>query len=150
MNTDSTRQEKLTGRSQVGECVEINSESLKLNTLDLVLYYFRTELYYRRALGCARFAEILQNFTERQILWSLCSVDFLTFTLRLPIQTSLSLASKLWRKMSKFQENQSTPGEFIFVTQNHGIKIHNKTEETLNQKRTRHAHSTQIFHPNEG
>ena len=26
--------------------------------------------------GCARFPEFTQNFSERQILWSLCSVDF--------------------------------------------------------------------------
>ena len=33
--------------------------------------------------GCARFAECLQNFTQR--LWSFCSLDFHTFTLQLPI-----------------------------------------------------------------
>ena len=32
---------------------------------------------------------VLQNFSERQILWSLCSVLFYALTLRLPIQTSL-------------------------------------------------------------
>ena len=37
--------------------------------------------------GCACFPEFTQNFSERQILWSLCSVDFHTFTLELPIQT---------------------------------------------------------------
>ena len=37
--------------------------------------------------GCARFPEFVQNFSECQILWSLCSVDFHTFTLHLPIQT---------------------------------------------------------------
>ena len=35
------------------------------------------------------------NFTERQILWSLCSVDFHTFTLQLPIQTLHSVAPEL-------------------------------------------------------
>ena len=45
--------------------------------------------------GCARFAEILQNFSERQVLWSLCSVVFLALTLKLPIQTSLSVEPKL-------------------------------------------------------
>ena len=34
--------------------------------------------------GCARFPE---NFSERQILWSLCSVDFHTLTLQLSIET---------------------------------------------------------------
>ena len=45
--------------------------------------------------GCARFPEFLQNFSERQILWSLCSVVFHALTLKLPIQTSLSVAPKL-------------------------------------------------------
>ena len=45
--------------------------------------------------GCARFAETLQNFSESQILLSLWSVVFCTLTLRLPIQTSLSVAPKL-------------------------------------------------------
>ena len=44
---------------------------------------------------CARFPEILQNFSERHILWSLCSVVFHALTLKLPIQTSLSVAPKL-------------------------------------------------------
>ena len=35
------------------------------------------------------------NFTERQILWSLCSVDFHTLTLQLPIQTLHSVAPEL-------------------------------------------------------
>ena len=35
--------------------------------------------------GCARFSEILQNFDERQILWSLCLAVFLALTLKLPI-----------------------------------------------------------------
>ena len=46
-------------------------------------------------LGCARFAEFLQNFSDCQILWSLCSVVFHALTLKLPIQTSLSVAPKL-------------------------------------------------------
>ena len=47
-------------------------------------------------LGCARFPEFfLQNFSERQILWSLCSVVILALTLRLPIQTSFSVSPKL-------------------------------------------------------
>ena len=35
------------------------------------------------------------NCTERQILWSLCSVDFHTLTLKLPIQTLHSVAPEL-------------------------------------------------------
>ena len=45
--------------------------------------------------GCARFPEILQNFSERQILWRMCSVVFHALTLKLPIQTSLSVVPKL-------------------------------------------------------
>ena len=41
------------------------------------------------------FPEILQNFSERQILWSLCSVDFHALTLKLPIRTLFSVARKL-------------------------------------------------------
>ena len=46
-------------------------------------------------LGCARFPKILQNLSKRVILWSLCSVVFHVLTLRLPIQTSLSVAPDL-------------------------------------------------------
>ena len=61
-------------------------------------------------LGCARFLEIVQNFSECQILWSLCSVVFHALTLKLPIQTSLSVAPKLpvslhsHEKLYKFQK----------------------------------------------
>ena len=41
------------------------------------------------------FSEFLQNLSERQILCSLCLVVFHALTLRLPIQTSLSVAPKL-------------------------------------------------------
>ena len=62
---------------------------------------------------CARFPEILQNFSERQILWSLCSVDFHALTLKLPIQTSPSVAPKLQvcgrsgEKCQKFQKTNT-------------------------------------------
>ena len=45
--------------------------------------------YLRPSPGCARFPEILQNFSELEILWSWCLVVFLALTLKLPIQTSL-------------------------------------------------------------
>ena len=41
------------------------------------------ELCKYSTLECARFADILQNFTERQILWSLCSVFFSCFTIEI-------------------------------------------------------------------
>ena len=46
-------------------------------------------------LGCARFPEFVQNLSERQISWSLCSVVFHAFALKLPIQTSISVVSEL-------------------------------------------------------
>ena len=45
--------------------------------------------------GCARFPEFRQNFSERQVLCSLCSVDFHTLTLQLPIPTLHSVAPEL-------------------------------------------------------
>ena len=45
--------------------------------------------------GFARFPEFTQNFSVRQILWSLCSVDFHTLTLQLAIQTQHSVAPKV-------------------------------------------------------
>ena len=45
--------------------------------------------------GCARFPEFTQNFSEHQILWSLCSVDFHTLTLQFSIQTPHSVALEL-------------------------------------------------------
>ena len=62
------------------------------------------------SLGCARFADFLQNFRERQILWRMCSVVFHTFTLKIPIQTLLSVTptcSVFWRT-THFQENEHT------------------------------------------
>ena len=47
------------------------------------------------------------NFSERQILWSLCSVDFHTFTLHLPIQTLHSVAPELHVFVSSFDNCQN-------------------------------------------
>ena len=58
--------------------------------------------YY--SLGCARFPEILQNFSDRQILWSLCLVVFLTLTLNFSIQTPLSVAPKLQASLSSAEK----------------------------------------------
>ena len=55
----------------------------------------------------------LQNFSERQISWSLCLVVFHALTLKLVNQTLLSVAPKLQvyvrsgEKMSKNQENDT-------------------------------------------
>ena len=55
--------------------------------------YKSVKLYVMQ--GCACFPEFLQHFSERQILWSLCLVGFHALTLKLPIQTSLSVTPKL-------------------------------------------------------
>ena len=52
--------------------------------------------------GCARFPEFVQNFSECQTLWSLCSVDFHTFTLQLPIQTLNSVAPELHYVLQRY------------------------------------------------
>ena len=73
--------------------------------------------YTLRYLRCARFPEILQNFSERQILWRMYSVVFVDFhalTLKLPIQTSLSVAPELQvcvhsgEKCQKFRKTSSS------------------------------------------
>ena len=59
------------------------------------------------------------NFTERQILWSLCSVDFHTLTLQLPIQTLHSVAPEL-PSFCEFTQNfskTSTPPVWLKTMQ---------------------------------
>ena len=51
------------------------------------------------------------NFTERQILWSLCSVDCHSLTLQFPIQNLQTVFCEFTAKLSKFQENENTPGQ---------------------------------------
>ena len=58
----------------------------------------------------------VKNFSERQILWSLCSVDFHASTLQLPIQTLHSVAPELQVFVSSLENRQnfsktSTPQE---------------------------------------
>ena len=62
-----------------------------------------SEIFINFNLGCARFPEFTQNFSERQILWSLCSVDFHTLTLQLPIQTPHSVAPELQVSVSSLE-----------------------------------------------
>ena len=84
------------------------------------------------AQGYARFPEFLQNFTERQILWCLCSVDFLTFTLKLPIQTLLSVVpilpyfARSGEKCQKFSKT-STSREKMSSIQWPIFRLHNIT-----------------------
>ena len=70
--------------------------------------YEHTKHQYQQPMqGCAHSPGILQNVSEHQILWSLCSVVFHALTLRLPIQTSLSVALKLPVSLSS-AENEHT------------------------------------------
>ena len=70
-----------------------------------------TELRYSFDLGRACFPEILQNFSEHQILLSLCLVVFHALTLRLPIQTSLSVVPKL--QVCTFRKTSTPLGKQI-------------------------------------
>ena len=68
---------------------------------------------------CACFPEILQNFTERQILWSLCLVLFLALTLKFPIKSSLSVAPELPFSLSLHEKcPNSTPQMCIHTSLN--------------------------------
>ena len=70
---------------------------------------------------CARLDEILQNFSERQILWSFCLVLFHALTLKLPIQSSLSVVSKFSVSLSsaenchKFSKTSTPQSTFIMI-----------------------------------
>ena len=57
---------------------------------EIILWYFNVFKDDCIRGVCSFFPEFLHNFTECQILWSLYSV-FHAFTLKLPIQTSLSV-----------------------------------------------------------
>ena len=61
----------------------------------------------RAEQGCARFPEFTQNFSERQILWSLCSVDFHTLTLQFPIQTQHFVVPELQVFVSSLENCQN-------------------------------------------
>ena len=74
-----------------GYCEQINSYWASALSLITMLKSSDTT----NSLGCACFPECLQNFSEHQILWSLCSVVFYALTLRLPILTSLSVSPEL-------------------------------------------------------
>ena len=86
-----------------------------------------------KVLGCARFPEFVHNFSERQILWSLCLVDFHAFTLQLVIQTLHSVAPELQVFVSSPNNCQnisktSTPLSPIYLNTN---RLHGNTFEFL-------------------
>ena len=62
---------------------------------------------------------VSQNFSECQILWSLCSVVFHALTLKLPNQTSLSVAPKLpvsLRSVEKSEKFMKTSTPLSYLT----------------------------------
>ena len=65
------------------------------------------------------------NFTERQLLWSLCSVDFHTLALQLPIQTPHSVAPELQVFVSslKFSVKRAHPCCTFTKTKGHNRKV---------------------------
>ena len=65
---------------------------IKLERLWKFNKYFPRMFLVIIAQGCARFPDFCKILDECQILWSLCPVVFLAFTLKLPIQTLLSVA----------------------------------------------------------
>ena len=68
------------------------------------------------SLGCARFPEFVQNFSERQIFYNLCSVAFTLLhcncLFKLYILSLLNF--KFLSVHSKFQQNEHTPGVAFF------------------------------------
>ena len=67
-------------------------------------------------MGCARFPEIFQNFSECQILQSLSSVDFLALKLKLP---SLSVAPEL----PVYARSDDKCGKFSKTSTPHVMKL---------------------------
>ena len=70
-----------------------------------------------QACICSGVCSFCWNFSERQILWSLCSVDFHTLTLQLPIQTLHSVAPELQVFVSslKFSVKRAHPRIICFI-----------------------------------
>ena len=102
--------------------------------LIITIYFF---IYWnscqQKQLGCAHFPDFMQNFSERQVLWSLCSVDFHTLTLQLPIQNLHSVAPELQVFVSSLENcanfrKTSTPLEpttcfYLLVCESHTFPL---------------------------
>ena len=102
--------------TKTGQVLKLVSISTGLNT--------NFELLFVASIcsqECARFPEILQNISERQILWSLCSVVLHALTLKLPIKISLFVAPKLPVPLSlaencnKFKKTSTPRSKFGFT-----------------------------------
>ena len=61
--------------------------------IDFLSFFY--VVFAKNSNSCPGVCSFCWNFSERQILWSLCSVDFYTLTLQLPIQTPHSVAPEL-------------------------------------------------------
>ena len=85
--------------------------NMKENKCGVLFAYHLENIVGVLWLGCARLAEILQHFVARQVFGRICLIVFLAFTLKLPIQTLLSVAptcSFFWRT-TQFQQNKHIP-----------------------------------------
>ena len=80
-------------------CIQISKKSTPPLVLIAIDVFF--------LLGCVRFPEFVKNFSECQILSSLVSVNFHTFTLQLPIQTPHSVAPELQVFVSSLENCQN-------------------------------------------
>ena len=105
-----------------GYCEQINSYWASALSLITMLKSSDTT----NSLGCACFPECLQNFSEHQILWSLCSVVFYALTLRLPILTSLSVSPEL-----KVCVRSGKKGENFRKTRMHSSRMHTESSLTV-------------------
>ena len=90
-----------------GHVFSINHDRVLKSMYLAFLKFFTTCPKNEKSPGCARFPEFVQNFSEHQILWSLCSVDFHTLILQLPIQTPHSVAPELQVFMSSLENCQN-------------------------------------------
>ena len=89
---------------------------------------------------CAKF------FSEHQILWSLCSVDFHTLTLQLPIQTLHSVAPELQVFVSSLENCQNfskTSTSLVYSVPS--ISISHFAGETVSFDNTRVLHGRKGF-----
>ena len=97
-NIDKTNYDRLIflrySSCEIGRKSNVNTKTLKQTWIKRKLWHIIWKLctisHYIQGL-----CSFCWNFTERQILWSLCSVDFHTLTLQLPIQTPHSVAPEL-------------------------------------------------------
>ena len=107
-------------RKRSNALLQTQGSKFQKNSFSQINFFELKILFYLQ--GCACFPEFLQNFSECQIVWSLSSVVFHALTLKLPIQTSLSVAPDLIVSFSSaefFFTNISPVWHLIWV-QNQG------------------------------